>query len=162
MRAKKSSCKKKLVGNIPSINMTKKKKSGAGFKKVFKNIVAQTKKHLNNIKPKCKKAAIELAIAAAKEFASALPVEVPRVIPVPKTGGVLPLIPIFAGLSAAGSLSGGAVGILKAVKALKLAKQKFKQLKTSDDKIEQFCIGKGLHVKPHRKGLGIFMENKKN
>ncbi|KAF2889561.1 hypothetical protein ILUMI_16612 [Ignelater luminosus] len=43
-------------------------------------------------------------------------IKTPRVITVPKTGGILPLIPIFAGLSALGALSGGAAGIAKAVK----------------------------------------------
>lgn len=37
----------------------------------------------------------------------------PRVIPIPKVGGVLALIPIFAGLPALGSLAGGAAGIYR-------------------------------------------------
>ena len=42
-------------------------------------------------------------------------IKLPRVIRVPKLGGILPLIPIFAGLSALGALSGGAAGIAKAL-----------------------------------------------
>lgn len=97
-----------------------------------------------------------MAIAAAKELVKEFPIEVPRVIPVPKTGGFLPLIPIFAGLSAAGSLAGGAAGIAKAVSAFKEAKKRLQELKRHNEKIESLCIGKGLHVKPHADGLGIF------
>lgn len=38
-----------------------------------------------------------------------------RIIPLPKTGGILPFIPIFAGLSALGSLTGGAADVANAV-----------------------------------------------
>lgn len=38
-----------------------------------------------------------------------------RILPLPRTGGVLPLLPIFAGLSALGSLSGGVAGVIKSL-----------------------------------------------
>ena len=98
-------------------------KTGAGFKNTFSNIVSHTKKHIRKLKPKCKKMLAELAYAAAQEFASDLPIKIPRVIPVPKTGGFLPLIPIFAGLSASGTLAGGIAGITKAVNEYKSAKK---------------------------------------
>lgn len=43
----------------------------------------------------------------------------PRIIPIPKSGGVLPLIPIFAALSALGSLAGGSAAIASAVNKAK-------------------------------------------
>ena len=45
-----------------------------------------------------------------------------RILPVPKLVGVLPLIPLFGGLSALGALSGGAAGIASAVNATKNAR----------------------------------------
>lgn len=137
-------------------------KSGGGVKKHFKKIVSHTKKHLHKLKPKCKKMAIELAIAAAKEFMKDSSVKLPRMIPVPKTGGVLPLIPIFAGLSAAGSLVGGAAAITKAINEFKAAKKRYSELKRHNEKMETLCIGKGLEIRPHHNGLGIFISNKKN
>lgn len=101
--------------------------SGTSLKKTFKNIVAHTKKHLKNIKPKCKKALMELAYATAQELTSDSSIHSPRIIPVPKSGGFLPLIPIFAGLSATGSLVGGAAGIAKAVNAYKTAKNNWQK-----------------------------------
>lgn len=139
-------------------------KIGKGIKKTFKNIVSITKDHLKKFKPKCKKAAIDLAIAVAKEIASdsKKSVDLPRIIPVPKVGGFLPLIPIFAGLSAVGGIAGGAAGIARAVNAIKSAKQRLQELKRHDKKMEEFCIGNGLYLKEHGKGLGIYAKNKKN
>lgn len=137
-------------------------KTGAGMKKTFSNIISHTKKHIRNLKPKCKKMLIELAYAAAQELASDLPVPVPRVIPVPKTGGFLPLVPIFAGLSATGSLAGGIDGITKAVNNYKSAKKQLSELKRHNIKMKAMCIGKGLHLKPYKRGLGIYLSNKKN
>lgn len=140
----------------------KSKNSGNGIRKTFRNIISQTKKHMHKLKPKCKKAAIDLAFAAAKEFTSDLPINIPRVIPVPKTGGILPLIPIFAGLSAAGSLAGGAAGIAKAIKAIKSAKERLQELKRHNHEMEALCIGRGLQLKPYKNGLGIYPIKSKN
>lgn len=141
--------------SIPS----KKYKSAAGFKK---NIVAHTKRQLKNLKPKCKKAVVELAMAAARDISSNLQVDVPRIIPVPKTGGFLPLIPIFAGLSAAGSLAGGVAGITKTINEYKAAKKRLAELERHNEKMESLCIGRGLHLKPYKDGLGIYVTKKKN
>lgn len=55
-----------------------------GFKKTLKKIVSQIKKHITKLKPTCKKALIELAYAAAKEFVSDTLITLPRIILVPK------------------------------------------------------------------------------
>lgn len=153
--------KRKMTLRRKSNNL-KTSNSGAGFKKSFKDIVSRAKKHIHKLKPKCKKAAIELALAAAKELAATSSVNVPRIIPIPKTGGVLPLVPIFAGLSAAGSLAGGTASIVKAVNAINLMKKKFQELKRHNEKMETLCIGKGLFIKPYGNGLGIYTAKEKN
>lgn len=149
---------------IKSLTPSHKAKSGAGFKNTFKNIVSLTKKHIKKLKPTCKKAAIELAVAVARELASDsdASVNVPRIIPVPKVGGVLPLIPIFAGLSAVGGLTGGAAGIARAVEAIKSAKQRFQELKRHNQRMEELSLGRGLCLKEHKNGLGIYLKCKKN
>lgn len=136
--------------------------SGKGLKSKLKNVITKTKKHVKKLKPKTKKIAIELAIAAAREFADNSSLKLPRVIPIPKSGGVLPLIPIFAGLSAAGALAGGAAGIAKTINEFKMAKKMLIESKRHNEKMEALCIGKGLHLKPHKDGLGIFVSKQKN
>lgn len=137
-------------------------KTGAGFKKTLKKIVSHTKKHITKLKPSCKKALMELAYAAAKEFVSDTPIKLPRIIPVPKTGGFLPLVPIFAGLSAAGSLAGGAAGIAKAINSYTTAKKQLREAERHNREIEALCIGRGLHLKHYKDGLGIYTSEKKN
>lgn len=83
----------------------------------------------------------------------------PRVISVPKTGGFLPLIPIFAGLSALGALGGGAAGIAKAVHDAKAATEQLKEAQRHNKMMESIAMGKGLYLKPYRKGLGLYLKN---
>lgn len=81
----------------------------------------------------------------------------PRIIPIPKTGGVLPLIPIFAGLSALGALAGGASGIANAVNKAKAAQQTLKESERHNKTMEAIAMGKGLYLKPYKKGLGLYL-----
>lgn len=86
-------------------------------------------------------------------------VKQPRVISVPKTGGILPLIPIFAGLSALGALAGGASGVAKAVIAAKDAKNQLKENNRHNKTMESIAMGRGVYLKPHKTGLGISLNN---
>nr|DAC81455.1 TPA_asm: PLA2X [Spodoptera moth adintovirus 2] len=135
---------------------------GKGLKSKLKSVITKAKRHIKKLKPKTKKMAIELAIAATRELADDSSIKLPRIIPIPKTGGVLPLIPIFAGLSAAGALAGGAAGIAKTINEFKMAKKLYEESKRHNEKMEALCIGKGLHLKPHKGGLGIFVSKEKN
>lgn len=134
--------------------------SGAGLKKTFRSIVTHAKKHIKKLKPKCKKAAIDLAFAVAKDVAADSNISIPRIIPIPKVGGVLPLVPIFAGLSAAGGLAGGAAGIARAISAIKSAKQRLQELKRHNKIMEEIIIGRGISLKQHGDGLRIYTVNK--
>lgn len=84
-----------------------------------------------------------------------------RVLPLPKTGGLLPLLPIFAGLSAIGSLAGGAAGVAKAISETRDAGRRLAELKRHNETMEAVALrkGKGLFLKPHSKtgGLGLYM-----
>lgn len=147
-------------GNKKKIEL--KKRKGAGMKNHFKQVISYAKKHLKKLKPRCKKMAIDLAIAAAKEIVADSNIKTPRFIPIPKSGGVLPLIPIFAGLSAAGSLVGGAAGIMKTINEYNEAKKRLAEMKRHNEKLESVCIGKGIHLKPEKNGLALYLSHKKN
>lgn len=141
--------------------MKAKLKSGAGVKH-FKAGISKLKTKLKKYKPKNDKAAIKFAHVAAKKMFSKSGVSVPRVIPLPKTGGLLPLIPIFAGLSALGSLAGGAAGIAKAVNDSKTAQKKFTESVRHNKMLEAITLGKGLYIKPYKKGNGLYLHSSKN
>lgn len=81
-----------------------------------------------------------------------------RIIPIPKSGGFLPfLIPLFAALGAIGSIGGGAAGIVKAVNEAKAAKEKLEEDKRHNTAMEQAAVGKGLYIRPYKRGMGLYL-----
>ncbi|CAG5057588.1 unnamed protein product [Parnassius apollo] len=73
----------------------------------------------------------------------------------------LPLIPIFVGLSALGSLAGGAAGIAKAVYS-KAAQKSLQESERHNRMMEAVALGKGLYIKPHKQGAGLYLNPSKN
>jgi hypothetical protein len=107
---------------------------------------------------KASKIAVTAARKSLKILAGRRKIRTPRIIPIPKEGGLLPLIPIFAGLSALGSLAGGAAGIVRALKTVKNERQN----KTGASlRLHSQSGGAGLFLKPYRSGLGLYMSNKR-
>lgn len=86
-------------------------------------------------------------------------IAIPRVIPLPKTGGFLPLLPIISALSAIGSVVGGTAGVVKAIKQSRVAKQQLEENKRHNLALEGIKIqqGKGLYLQPYKKGFGLFL-----
>lgn len=162
MKSKNAGKREKLASWLVSKVMKTKVKHGAGTKS-FKSIVSTIRTRLNKLKPKSSSKAIKVAYSAAKKLIkSSKGVRLPRIITLPKTGGFLPLIPIFAGLSALGALAGGAAGITKAVNDHKSAKKNFEEAQRHNKVMESIAIGKGLYMKPYKKGNGLFVKSTKN
>lgn len=107
------------------------------------------------------KTALKGARNAVKKAGGKRKIVKPRILPVPtKLGGFLPLlIPIFAGLSAAGALAGGAASIAKAVNDAKAASRKLEESRRHNSSMEDIAIGKGLHLKPYKQGLGLHLKS---
>lgn len=152
----------KLASSLVYNIMKAKVKSGAGLKQNLGSIISQARKHVRKTKPYNNEMAIKHAYAAAKKLAcKKASTKIPRVIPVPKSGGFLPLIPILAGLSAVGSIAGGAAGIAKTINEYKSAKKQIAEQKRHNEKMEAIAIGKGLYLKPYKSGLGLYLNSKK-
>lgn len=162
LRSKDAGKGEKLSSWLVSKVMKAKIKSGAGIK-TFNSFVSKIRSKIRKLKHMDSKALINAAyLAARKIFPCVQKVRVPRVIPIPKTGGVLPLIPIFAGLSALGSLAGGAAGIAKTVNDYKTAQKKIQETERHNKTMEALAIGRGLYIKPHKNGKGLFIDSTKN
>lgn len=162
MSSKSSSKGEKAASWIVNKVMKAKLKSGAGIKK-FKKAVQKIRSQLKKLKPKTTKAAIKYAQLAAKKVLGLSDAHnMPRVIPLPKSGGILPLIPIFAGLSAIGTLAGGAAGIAKTINDYKASQQNFREAERHNKTMEAVALGKGLYIKPYKKGNGLFLKYPKN
>lgn len=150
----------------------KKTATARSVKKLFRRATQSAKKSIASRSPQTIGEASKLAITAAakavnlkkklpkKEVMAALP----RIIPVPKIGGALPLIPIFAGLSALGALIGGSSSVANAVLSANRAKQKLKETSRHNETMEAIALGRsnksgsGLYISPYKRGFGLFIK----
>lgn len=126
----------------------------------FKTLVSKTKKQIKASNPKTADDIVKTAMAAAKEITNKNNGVISgqtRIIPIPKSGGILPLIPIFAGLSALGSLAGGAAAVYNAVRATRASK-KGAGLRKEGISIGKSTRGQGVYLRPYRKGYGIYLQ----
>lgn len=152
----------KIASWIVKNAMKAKIKAGAGIRP-FMSIVKKLQSQLKKLKSKDNRTAINFAYASAKKlFKNKKGIRLPRCIPIPKTGGFLPLIPIFAGLSALGSLAGGAAGIAKAVNDSKVAQKNLQESVRHNKAMEAVALGKGMYIKPHKRGSGLYLNSSKN
>lgn len=156
------------VGNIMNIKskvgmgLDKRKSKARRTKRKKKNLKVNFEKVVNEAK-KCMdknsedaETMIKTALSGAKKIVrkngGKKKIKIPRILPTPVTGGALPLIPLFAGLSALGTLANGIIGISKAVNDVRLAKS---DLKNTNNKHINIPIGKGLYLKPYKFGNGM-------
>lgn len=127
------------------------------FKKIIKMIEDRLRKRKKSV---CLEKTIKTAISTAKKTVDKKKnIKIPRVIPVPKVGGAVPfLIPLFAGLSALGALTGGATGVAKAVNDISIAKKDLEEKQRHNLKMESIALGHGLHLKPYKNGFGLYLQ----
>lgn len=111
------------------------------------------------------KKAADIALHAAKKSLKSVngkrSIRTPRIIPIPKVGGILPLLPIIAGLSALGTLTGGVAGVAKVIHDVRNGRQQLTEAQRHNRSMEAIAIGKtgkGIHLKPYRSGLGLYLK----
>lgn len=150
---------KKKVGVGSKIRRTKKKKKKTTLRQIFAASKASMLPGVNAVKT-----ALKGAREAVKNAGGRIEIQpMTRILPLPaKTGGILPafLIPLFAGLSATGALAGGAAGIAKAVRDSMSAKETLDESKRHIRSMEDIALGKGLHLRPYKRGLGLHLNPK--
>lgn len=152
VKSRNTGLKEKIAAYGVTNAMKAKRKLGAGCQ--FKSIVGVAKKAImrntvDGISDYAKLAKMGL-MAAKKQIKKKKIAVKPRIIKVPKTGGMLPLIPILAGLSAIGSLMGGVSNIVKTAHDLKSSRS------------TPVHLGNGLYLKPYKGdsyiiGKGLFL-----
>lgn len=148
------------------------RKKAVSIPAAFRSAVKNARNTILTHRPKSLAQASHLALQAAKAAIQVHKVPkrgasngLPRIIPVPKIGGVIPLIPVFAGLSALGALMGGSAGIASAVVSANKAKKDYNEMKRHNELIEAISLGKGgskigggLYLKPYKTGLGLYLQ----
>ena len=141
------------------LGMKKKKKKMVALRKVVEAAKRTMPAHGATAKTTIK-SALKGAREAVRKAGGRSLVRKPRILPLPtKVGGVLPafLIPLFAALSAVGSLAGGGAAIAKAVQSAKAAKEALEESRRHNRAMEQVTVGKGLYLKPYKTGLGLHL-----
>lgn len=146
IKSKSKKLKKKKQG--------KKKRKTSG-KKLFKEVINKTKKLLKSEKPKDIENAVKIAQSAihADLKRKKSKISIPRIIPLPKIGGFLPLIPIITALAALGTTGSS---IYKTIRDIKQGKEDLEESKRHNRYMESIAMGKGLFLKPYKKGYGLF------
>lgn len=151
--SKKSKSKRNRRKKSNKIRKTHHRKQTKKLK--FTSAVSRIRKQVLKGKPNTVGDAIKIALKSAKALKKKISQN--RIVKIPKTGGFLPLIPIFAGLSALGTLTGGAAAIAKAVNDAKAAKIQLAEAQRHNKTMESIAIGKGLYMRPYKAGLGLFL-----
>ena len=148
--------KRKLGLGLPSPSVTsqkKKKKKGCGKPLSFAHLVKKARvavKRFSKNSPPSEMAMVALN-AVRNEIGKKRVKKLPRVIPIPKVGGMLPLIPILAGISALGGAASGVGSIVKAVGDVIDAKRRI----FPGGKMQ---IGNGIYLAPYKKnGFGLYL-----
>lgn len=171
VKAKDSSIGEKLSAYLVTSTMKAKTKLGLGLdnkkskklsgQQIFKNAVRNATSTLKTIKPNDLNAAIKVAKKEIQKsfHGNKSKVVIPRVIRVPKKGGFLPLIPILTGLGALGALASGSSAIANAVMNAKKGKQQLEEQTRHNRTIEAIAMGKGIYLKPYKKGYGIYVDH---
>lgn len=162
----------------------KKRKLGMGIKSskikrgcmcTFKGgVLSRIRKLLKNEKNLNVVQLVNKGLAAAKHIVKSIggknKIKLPRLIPIPKRGGLLPfLVPLFAGLSAIGGIAGGVSNIVSAVNKAAAAKKDFEESRRHNRVMEAMALGssssssgRALFLKPYKKGLALYLQPSKN
>lgn len=138
----------------------KKKRKGSKRKSIsFGKLVREAKATINVTRPDTLKAATKIALEAVKRNKRGNTVIHPRTIKLPTyAGGVLPLIPIFAGLSALGALTGSTASIVNAINSARSAQRELQESKRHNTTMESIAIGKGYYLYATPKGRGYYLK----
>lgn len=148
--------KKRIGGGVGRKNMKKKQQIS------FPSLIKNAKLAIKQIKPDTIESAIKTAISATKQMKKGKCIREPRTIKLPSIkGGILPLIPVFAGLSALGSIVGSTASIVNAINQTKRGQRELEESKRHNQSMEEIAIGNktgnGFYLRSNKKGNGYFL-----
>lgn len=140
------------------VTKTKMKKKQVSFATLLKNAKIAIKKN----KPPNIDSAINVAVASVKSAKKGKCVKTPRIIKLPSiSGGVLPLVPIFAGLSALGSIVGSTAGVVNAINQAKKGQKELEESRRHNGTMEAIALGRkngnGFYLRPDKTGNGFYL-----
>lgn len=148
-----SNCRKK-----PKKAKNPKKPKTASKTITFASLTTDTKKNMMKSNPTTVDSAIKAAIRSANKKTQGKRVKIPRILKIPKySGGILPILPILAGLSAVGAIAGSTAGVVKTAKDIRIAQKQLEE-NIRHNKAMELKVGKGLYLRPHAGGNGLYLQ----
>lgn len=160
-RKKTTKKRKKKEKKQKKVKKSKKKKKNVKKKNItFASLIKTAKVAMKKSNPQTIESAIEVAVDSINKSKNGKRMTAPpRIIKTPSiSGGVLPLIPIFAGLSALGSIVGTTTGIIRSINAYKDGQKQLEENKRHNQKMEAIAIGNGFFLHPYKRGRGYFLK----
>jgi len=128
------------------------RRRGSGL--TFRQLVARGKRAIKGHKPSDIHGAVKKTLVAIKKHK--LKSKVPRIIPVPKSGGAIPIVPILSALFRYGpAVYEGISTIVTGVKKLKQVRDDFKSNKIGSG--QSVHIGNGISFGVYKKGYGLYL-----
>lgn len=153
----------KFGGSIFRPSIRRRQRSGvkkSNKKSSFAALVRDAKNGMKKSKARSVSSAIMAALRSAKKFRKGKRIAMPRIIKVPKiSGGILPLLPILAGLGAVGSLVGSTANVVRSVNAIRKAGEQLEENKRHNRAMEM-KIGSGLYLGMRKHGSGLYLRPK--
>lgn len=156
----------KMKRTISGTGLSKKKARELKNKKKpisFTSIVKNAKIAIKEFKPDNLDTAIKVAMASTRESKKGKNVREPRTIKLPSIkGGVLPLVPIFAGLGALGSIVGSAAGVANVINNVRKGQKELDENKRHNQTMEAIALGsrkgRGYYLHTSKKGGGYYLK----
>lgn len=146
--------------------MNKKKRVVKSAKKKhvsFVSLIKNAKVAIKELKPDNLDSAIKIAMASNRECMKGKNVREPRSIKLPSVkGGVLPLVPIFAGLGALGSIVGSAAGVASVINNVRKGQKELDETKRHNQTMETIALGdrkgRGFYLHRFKTGRGFYLK----
>lgn len=159
--------KRKLSGKgLGRKNRRRSRRNVKGKKSIsFGFLVKNAKLAIKQTKPDNMKLAIRTAISSVRKNKRGKQIREPRVIKLPSfKGGFLPLVPIFAGLGALGSIIGSTAGVVNAINQTRRGQMELEESKRHKKSMESIAIGnksgRGFYLHTNRHGQGYFLSSR--
>lgn len=124
----------------------------------FGGLLAKVRRAVKKEKKLGKKSEEDLSafsVRAAKKIAKNKKIAVPRIIKVPKRGGLLPLIPIIASLASIGGIASTLSNVYKNIKDVQKGVKEMEEKKRHNKAIEQVNLGAGVYLRPYQGNYAI-------
>lgn len=143
----------------------KKKRQNKKVTVSFSTVIKNAKVLLKKSKPNNLIAAIKVVNRSIKNSKCGKRILPPRIIKLPSiSGGVLPLIPIFAGLGALGSIVGSTAGIANAISQARKGQKELEESGRHNRTMEAIAIGNkvghGFYLHTNTRGNGFYLSSR--